>query len=117
MKPIDLSKLQVYPLTERDSLAGIEETLIDPATSPAELSPANHEHLERCASNIRSARKAGASVMCIFGAHLIKNGAQALLDRLMAKGWITYLATNGASVIHDWEWAHHGRSTECVRSN
>ena len=117
MKPIDLSKLKVYPLAERDSMATIEETLIDPASSAAELSPANREHLERCASDIRSARKAGASVMCIFGAHLIKNGAQLLLDRLMAKGWITHLATNGASVIHDWEWAHHGQSTECVRSN
>ena len=102
MKPIDLSKLKVYPLAERNSMAGIEETLIDPATSPAELSPANRKHLARCASDIRSARKAGASVMCIFGAHLIKNGAQSLLDRLMAKGWITHLATNGASVIHAW---------------
>ncbi len=117
MKPIDFSKLKVYPLAERNSMAGIEETLIDPTTTPTELSSANREQLERCASNIRSAREAGASVMCLFGAHLIKNGAQALLDRLMAKGWITHLATNGASVIHDWEWAYHGSSTECVRSN
>ena len=117
MKPIDLSKLKVYPLAERNSMASIEETLIDPTSPPAELAPANREHLVRCANNIRSAREAGASVMCLFGAHLIKNGAQALLDRLMAKGWITHLATNGASVIHDWEWAFHGRSTECVRSN
>ena len=35
----------------------------------------------------------------------------------MAGGWITHLATNGAGVIHDWEWAHHGRSTESVRAN
>ncbi|MDP7010067.1 MAG: hypothetical protein QF685_01695 [Verrucomicrobiota bacterium] len=117
MKPIDLSQLKTHPLAERDSMATIKETLIDPATSPAKLSTANRKHLERCANDIRSAREAGASVMCIFGAHLIKNGAQALLDRLMAKGWITHLATNGAGVIHDWEWAHHGRSTECVRSN
>ncbi len=117
MKPIDLSQLKIHPLAERDSMATIKETLIDPATSPAKLSTANRKHLERCANDIRSAHEAGASVMCIFGAHLIKNGAQALLDRLMAKGWITHLATNGASVIHDWEWAHHGRSTECVRSN
>ena len=35
----------------------------------------------------------------------------------MADGWITHLATNGAGVIHDWEWAHHGQSTESVRAN
>ena len=35
----------------------------------------------------------------------------------MAGDWLTHLATNGAGVIHDWEWAHHGRSTESVRAN
>jgi hypothetical protein len=55
--------------------------------------------------------------MYIYGAHLIKNGAHLLMEKLMAGGWITHLATNGASVIHDWEWAHHGRSTESVRAN
>jgi hypothetical protein len=55
--------------------------------------------------------------MYIYGAHLIKNGAHLLMDKLMAGGWITHLATNGAGVIHDWEWAHHGQSTESVRAN
>jgi hypothetical protein len=117
MKPIDLSKLKTYPLAERDSLAGIEEILVDPDSTPAELSPANAEHIARCASDIRAAREKGASVMYIFGAHLIKNGAHLLLEKLMTGGWLTHLATNGAGIIHDWEWAHHGRSTESVRSN
>ncbi len=117
MKPIDLSQLKVYPLAERDSMAGIEETLIDPSTTPAELSPANREHIVRCANDIRTAREKGASVMYIYGAHLIKNGAHLLMEKLMAGGWITHLATNGAGVIHDWEWAHHGQSTESVRTN
>ena len=117
MKPIDLSQLKVYPLAERDSMAGIEETLIDPTSTPSELSSANSEHITRCAANIRAAREKGASVMYIYGAHLIKNGAHLLMEKLMVGGWITHLATNGAGVIHDWEWAHHGRSTECVRTN
>ena len=33
MKPIDLSKLKTYPLAQRKSMATIEETLIDPASS------------------------------------------------------------------------------------
>ncbi|MBL67768.1 MAG: hypothetical protein CMO66_04090 [Verrucomicrobiales bacterium] len=117
MKSIDLAKLKVYPLTERDSMAGIEETLIDPMSAPSALSDANQEQVSQCAVNIRAARERGASVMYIYGAHLIKNGAHKLLDALMAGGWITHLATNGAGVIHDWEWAHHGRSTESVRAN
>lgn len=117
MKPIDLSQLKVHPLAERDSMAGIEETLINPASTPAELSPTNRDHVTRCAANIRAARENGASIMYIYGAHLIKNGAHLLMEKLMADGWITHLATNGAGVIHDWEWAFHGQSTECVRSN
>ena len=47
----------------------------------------------------------------------VAGAAVGVLDALMAGGWITHLATNGAGVIHDWEWAHHGRSTESVRAN
>ena len=117
MKPIDLSKLKVYPLTERDSMASVEEILVDPANKPRALSDANQKQVAQCAANIRTARERGACVMYIYGAHLIKNGANQLLDALMDGGWITHLATNGAGVIHDWEWAYHGRSTESVRAN
>jgi len=117
MKRIDLTQLKVFPLTERDSMASIEETLIEPVSEPRPLSPDNQQHVVQCAADVRSARERGASVMYIYGAHLIKNGAHQLLDALMAGGWITHLATNGAGVIHDWEWAHHGRSTESVRAN
>src|SRR5208283_1809554 len=37
--------------------------------------------------------------------------------RLMQGGWITHLATNGAGVIHDWEFSFLGLSTESVRKN
>ncbi len=115
--PLDLSKLRVFSLTERASIAGIAETIIAPDGPPPDCSDANRSHIHRACENIRSARARGASVMLIYGAHLIKNGAHLILDRLMAGGWLTHLATNGAGIIHDWEWAHHGRSTESVRDN
>ena len=34
---------------------------------------------------------------------------------MLAEGWLTHLATNGAGTIHDWEFAWLGRSTESVR--
>jgi hypothetical protein len=55
--------------------------------------------------------------MLIYGAHLLRNGAALILDHLMAEGWITHLATNGAGTIHDWEYAFLGRSTESVEEN
>src|SRR3954466_16150689 len=69
------------------------------------------------AQRIISARERGASVMLIYGAHLLRNGAALILDRMMENGWITHLATNGAGTIHDWEYAWLGRSTESVEEN
>ena len=55
--------------------------------------------------------------MLIFGAHLIKNGAAAIVRRFLENNWLTHLATNGAGAIHDWEFAFAGVSTEIVRDN
>ena len=55
--------------------------------------------------------------MLTYGAHLIKNGAGPLLNRLIEAGLATHLATQGAGIIHDWEFAFQGRSGESVRDN
>jgi hypothetical protein len=55
--------------------------------------------------------------MLLFGAHLLRNGAALIVDRMLGGGWLTHLATNGAGTIHDWEYAWLGRSTESVREN
>ena len=55
--------------------------------------------------------------MLIYGAHLLRNGSAQILDRMMEKGWLTHLATNGAGTIHDFEYAYLGQSTESVRDN
>jgi hypothetical protein len=113
--PLDLSRLRVYPLADRKSLTTVDEILVDPDRVPSPLAPAMTDRLDEVAQRIRSARKRGASVMLIYGAHLLRNGAALLLDRMMSDGWITHLATNGAGTIHDWEYAWMGRSTESVR--
>jgi hypothetical protein len=53
----------------------------------------------------------------MYGAHLIKNGAMAIVNSLIERGWITHLATNGAGTIHDWELAFLGRTEENVKKN
>jgi hypothetical protein len=115
MTPIDLTKLKVLPLAERKSQARLEDILINPDSAPA--ATAEIKQISRCAADIVRARERGAAVMLIFGAHLIKNGAADIVVRLMEHGWITHLATNGAGVIHDWEFSFAGVSTESVRDN
>jgi hypothetical protein len=73
--------------------------------------------IEECVEKIQSARMKNASVMFLYGAHLVKNGGAALIDRLIAGGWITHLGTNGAGSIHDWEFAFQNWSTESVEQN
>ena len=55
--------------------------------------------------------------MLTFGAHSIKNGLAPVFIKLIEDGWVTHLATNGAGIIHDWEFAFQGHSSEDVRTN
>jgi len=64
-----------------------------------------------------AARSRGASSILMFGAHLVKNGGASLVTALMSNGWFAHLAANGASAIHDWEFAYQGSSTESVEKN
>lgn len=98
-------------------MSRVEEILISPDSNP----PAADERLKkivaRCAREMRAAREKGAAVMLMYGAHLVKNGASLLVERLMERDYVTHLATNGAGSIHDWEFAFQGWSTESVEKN
>jgi hypothetical protein len=116
--PLDLTKLKVYPLATRKSMAAIDDILVPPdSPAPAPSNQFAVERIEHCARQIKAARTRGASVMFLYGAHLVKNGAAAIVDRLMTGGWITHLGTNGAGSIHDWEFAFQNWSTESVEQN
>ncbi len=117
VEPLDLRRLKVLPLEQRRSLTRVEEILIDPEAPAPETAPANRAIIAHAAERIRAARERGAAVMLIYGAHLLRNGAALLIERLLAGGWVTHLATNGAGTIHDWEYAWLGRSTESVEEN
>jgi hypothetical protein len=115
--PLDLTQLKVFPLAERKSLTTLDELLVEPANEPPPISHEVQAAIRDCAAHIREATARKASVMLIYGAHLVKNGGQLLLVQMLDHGWVTHLATNGAGTIHDWEFSWLGRSTESVREN
>jgi hypothetical protein len=117
VSPLDLSRLKVFPLAERKNLTRADDILIDPEAPPKACSEASASSIQHCARQIRAARDRDAAVMLTYGAHLLRNGAARILERMMAQGWITHLATNGAGTIHDWEYAWFGASTESVEMN
>jgi hypothetical protein len=116
-EPIDLTKIKVYPLAQRKSLSSIDRLLVDPNRPAQACSQEISRIIANCAEQIVSARKREASVILMYGAHLIKNGAMPIVISLIEGGWVTHLATNGAGTIHDWELAFLGRTEESVRQN
>ena len=126
-KFFDRSGMSYYPLNERLSKVDITKTAVLPEDIPSDDNPISpgarrslsclDEKTQKLAGEIRQAAKNNSSVICAFGAHAIKNGLGPLLGEMLRKGWFTHLASNGAAVIHDWEFAWFGKSSEDVREN
>lgn len=111
----DRTEIAVRPLAGRINKLVFERDRIDPEAYAVQLDPAAWEAVRNAAAEIRVARTNGAPAIMAFGAHSIKNGLAPVMARLMQGGWITHFATNGAGVIHDWEFAFQGFSGEDVK--
>ncbi len=111
----DRSRLWIRPLAERVNKHAIEHDAVRPGTPPGPLAPGAEALIADTAARLRDARRAGRARILAFGAHTIKNGLGPVLIRLLERGWLTHLATNGAGIIHDWEFAYQGRTGEDVR--
>ncbi len=114
---LDRSRLRFEPLGSRRSRVRIERDRVLPTDDPGPLAPQTEARIRQTAAGVREARSAGRPVIMSFGAHAIKNGLAPVLIHLLEGGWLTHLATNGAGVIHDWEIAYQGATSENVREN
>jgi hypothetical protein len=113
----DRSRLILKSLNERKNQIGIEKRQIPLNFRPSDLPDEDKKLIKKTAGKIIDAHKGNRSVILAFGAHTIKNGLGPLLIELIKKGWVTHLATNGAGIIHDWEFAFQEKSGEYVREN
>ncbi len=114
---LDRARLYVRPLSARPNKVKIDRDAVAPDAPPRALPPEAERMIDECIVKVRAARASGRPVMLAFGAHAIKNGLAPVLIRLTERGWLTHLATNGAGIIHDWEFAFQGASSEDVRAN
>jgi hypothetical protein len=106
----DRSKLILKPLSERKN--DLDLSIMIYPSSPYER--AALPDLNTIASRIVSARRKGAPVILMMGAHVIRKGNSPLLIDLMRRNLITHIALNGAGAIHDYEFALIGETTESV---
>ncbi len=114
---LDPMRLRVFPLAVRRNLANVADEAAKAAAAGLPADPEVMIPIERLAERMLAARVRGAAIMVTYGAHVIKNGAGPLLNALIDAGLVTHLATQGAGIIHDWEFAFQGQSGESVREN
>jgi hypothetical protein len=113
----DRAALEIRPIAQRANRVHLPEDLVDPDALPPPSDADTTGFIRETADRMRAARAAGRPVVLAFGAHAIKNGLGPVLIALMREGWLTHLATNGAGIIHDWELAFQGATSEDVRGN
>ncbi len=73
-----------------------------------------HAEFRQFVQHVVDARHRGRPVIFMMGAHAIKLGLSRYLIDLLERGIITHLATNGAGLIHDFELASGGGTSENV---
>src|SRR6185503_7928608 len=117
----DLSGVATYPLKSRTSKARAEDfarPVPDGATVralldslPDILAAADFKAVVRA---IAEAKTSDGGIVWGLGAHVIKTGLGPVLVDLMERGFVSALATNGAAIIHDFEVALVGATSEDV---
>jgi hypothetical protein len=119
--PLDFSKLSTYPLASRPCKVTVADfaTPVEPGASLAGFLASlpkilAADDLRAVASAIRSARARGLPVIVGMGGHVVKTGLGPVLVDLMRRGLVTALAMNGSCLVHDFEIAVNGGTSEDV---
>jgi hypothetical protein len=120
-EPFDLSDVRTYPLASRRSKANAADFArpYEPGTGiaaflaslPGMLAAADFNGV---VAAVRAARGAGNGILWGLGAHVIKTGLSPVVIDLMRRGFVSAIALNGAGVIHDFEIALSGATSEDV---
>jgi|SRR5208283_1742604 len=74
----------------------------------------HNESLIGVAQRIVSAKGNGRKVVLMIGGHVVRAGVQNYLIDLMERGYLSCIAMNGSVMIHDFEFALIGATTESV---
>jgi hypothetical protein len=106
----DRRQLELGELAERghDLTAAHCRSLVAP--QPA----FTHPEFGALVDRIVEARRRGRPVILMTGGHAIKLGLSRYLVDLIERGFVTHLATNGSGIIHDFELAASGGTSEDV---
>jgi len=122
-QPIDLSRVETYPLASRPSKVTVRDFAKPLSDDEARNAAAMLDSLPRilAADTLRSiadaiveAKSKNRAIIWGVGGHVIKTGLAPVLIDLARRGFVSAIAMNGSGVIHDFEIAVAGWTSEDV---
>ncbi len=121
--PIALGAVRTYPLASRKSKVSVREFAKPPGVNasltkfldslPRILAA---EDLRQLLGAMHVARQQRKAILWGIGGHVIKVGLGPVLIDLMKRGFVSGIAMNGAALIHDFEIALAGNTSEDVEA-
>lgn len=122
-KLLSPEKLKTYSLNSRESKVDVRDfaRLTTKESSIAQFlnnlpDVLAAKDFKQFLSLMGKAKERKRAIIFALGAHVIKVGLSPVVIELMRRGWVTSLALNGAGIIHDFEIAFCGKTSEDVES-
>jgi len=123
VQPLTLGDVATYPLASRKSKVSIADFAKPPAANSSltkvfDALPNILAAQDLCAllAAIHAAKRNRKAILWGLGGHVIKTGLGPVLSDLMRRGFISGVALNGAALIHDFEIALSGSTSEDVEA-
>jgi hypothetical protein len=120
-QPLTLGAVHTYPLASRKSKVNVREFAKVPGSNTSITKFLDSlpdilaaRDLRNVLAAIHQARKQRRAVLWGIGGHVIKVGLGPVLIELMRRGFVSGIAMNGAALIHDFEIALAGNTSEDV---
>jgi hypothetical protein len=123
IQPVTLGAVRTYPLAARKSKVSTKD-FAKPVRAGASITKfldslpniLAAQDLRHISAAIQNARKKKRAILWGIGGHVIKVGLAPLLIDLMEKDFVSGIAMNGAALIHDFEIAMVGSTSEDVEA-
>lgn len=121
IQPVTLGGLHTYPLANRKSKVSIREFATPTGANPSLRKFLDSlpkilaaQDLRELLATIHRARRQKKAILWGLGGHVIKVGLGPALIDLMNNGFVSGIAMNGAALVHDFEIAMAGNTSEDV---
>jgi hypothetical protein len=123
VQPLTLGEVATYPLASRKSKVSIADFARLPAPNASLTKFLDSlpdilatRDLRAILYAIHQAKRSRKAILWGLGGHVIKTGLGPILADLMRRGFVSGIALNGAALIHDFEIALSGNTSEDVEA-